>query len=774
MATLFDSISRVDLAEAARERYLTYALSVISSRALPDVRDGLKPVQRRILYTMWHDLHLRAEGRFRKSAKVVGEVMGTYHPHGDQALYEALVRLTQPWVMRHPLVQGSGNFGSPDGDPAAAMRYTECKLAPIAAELQSEIGRDTVDFRDNYDASGSEPVVLPARFPVLLVNGSQGIAVGMATAIPPHNLQEVVKACILLIRNRRATVRQLLGELKGPDFPTGGTVLATPTELREVYEQGHGSIRVRGDYTLEPGSRGKRFLVFTSVPYGVNKGSLIEKIGELIAARKVPQLVDVRDESTTDVRIVCELRAKASPEAAAAFIYRHTPMRTTIPVNLTALVPGSAPGTTVPERLDLRELLDHFIQFRYTTVRRRLEHELGQLQERIHILEGFRKVFNALAEAVRIIRGSGGKPDASVKLQKRFKLDGVQAEAILETKLYRLAKLEIKKVLDELRARKKRAREIEAILASSRRLWTLVRRELEEVAKDHATPRRTRLGGEEEDEPEFDPEAYIVGEDVYVVATRDGWVKRQQKIKSAATIRTREGDQVLAIAPGDTREHVLFLSNKGKAYTARINDIPATTGHGEPIQRLFRFADGERIVGVMTLDPRFPFLVPERKASRDDPDPPYALAVSARGYGLRFPIDPYVEVSTRAGRRYARPAAGDEIISVTAVVQDEVCITASQAGRILLCPVDEIKVLAGPGKGVIVHKLSKGDRLVGAYVATEEADGVQIETNRGHREWIRPSKYRITGRAGKGFEYIKRGTIARMLFPEVEVPEFPD
>ena len=302
MTSLFDldHTERVDLAEATRERYLTYAISVITSRALPDARDGLKPVQRRILYTMGRDLRMRSEGRYRKCAKVVGEVMGSYHPHSDQAIYDALVRLAQPWVMRLPLVDGSGNFGSLDGDSAAAMRYTECKLAPVASELLDEIGRDTVDFRDNYDGTTREPVVLPARYPNLLVNGAMGIAVGMATSIPPHNLLEVTKACTALIRNRKTPIRELLTHVKGPDFPTGGTVLSTKSELAQIYADGHGTIRIQGDHVVEKAGRGKRFLIFTSVPYAVNKSSVIEKIGELIGAKKVPQLVDVRDESTDD------------------------------------------------------------------------------------------------------------------------------------------------------------------------------------------------------------------------------------------------------------------------------------------------------------------------------------------------------------------------------------------------------------------------------------------------------------------------------------------
>ena len=396
----------VALHDAAQSRYLNYALSVITSRALPDVRDGLKPVQRRILYTMWQQ-NLTADVKHRKCAKVVGDVMGNFHPHGDTALYETLVRMAQPFSLRYPLVDGSGNFGSLDGDNAAAMRYTECRLARLSDEMLTEIEQTTVPFRPNYDGTRTEPVVLPARLPNLLVNGATGIAVGMATNIPPHNLGEVCTALVKLLDNEELSNAQLCRYIKGPDFPTGGQILNTPDEIKEIYKTGSGSIRLRGTWDIGPETRSTKTIYIESIPYTVDKSQLVERIADVVMGRKLPPLLDVKDLSTEDVRIAIEMKKDADEKMVMAYLFKHTPLQINFAVNLTCLIPTENPEVGRPERLDLKQILWHFLHFRLEVVTRRLEHELAALKKRIHLLEGFEKVFDALDEIIRIIQEVG-------------------------------------------------------------------------------------------------------------------------------------------------------------------------------------------------------------------------------------------------------------------------------------------------------------------------------------------------------------------------------
>src|SRR5918995_5602314 len=505
------SEEHVALHEAAQTRYLNYALSVITSRALPDVRDGLKPVQRRILFTMWQQ-NLTADVKHRKCAKVVGDVMGSFHPHGDTALYETLVRMAQPFSLRYPLVDGSGNFGSLDGDGAAAMRYTECRLARLADEVLQEIEQETVHFRPNYDGTRQEPIVLPSRVPNLLINGSTGIAVGMATNIPPHNLHEICTALIKLLDNPDLTTLQLCRWVKGPDFPTGGHILNSPEELKEIYRTGSGSIRLRATWEPGPASRGGKKIYITSVPYAVNKAQLVEQIGEVVLSRKMPHLVDVKDVSTDDVRIELELKGGADDNLVMAYLFKNTALQTTFAVNMTCLVPTENPEVGRPERLDLKRMLWYFLHFRLEVVTSRLEHELAQLQKRIHLLEGFEKVFDALDEIIRIIRKSDGKADAADKIMARFALDAEQTDAILELKIYRLARLEIQVVQKELADRRRRARQITALLKDEDSRWKLVRAELEEVQRAYSDGkidrRRTRIASDSE-EPEYSADDFI-------------------------------------------------------------------------------------------------------------------------------------------------------------------------------------------------------------------------------------------------------------------------
>ncbi len=756
----------VALHEAAQSRYLNYALSVITSRALPDVRDGLKPVQRRILYTMWQQ-NLTADVKHRKCAKVVGDVMGNYHPHGDSALYETLVRMAQPFSLRYPLIDGSGNFGSLDGDGAAAMRYTECRLARLSDELLEELDQDTVAFRPNYDGTRTEPVVLPARIPNLLVNGAMGIAVGMATNIPPHHLGEVCTALLRLIDNPELTTPQLCRYIKGPDFPTGGEMLNSPDELKEIYRTGSGAIRLRGTWTAGEVSRGSKLLHITSIPYTVDKSDLVTRIADIVLSRKLPPLLDVRDVSTDDIRIELELKRDADEKLVMAYLYRHTPLQQNVNVNLTCLIPTEQEDIGRPERLDLKAMLWHFLHFRLEVVTRRLEHERRALDKRIHILEGFEKVFDALDEIIAIIRASDGKADSATKIMARFGLDAEQVDAILELKIYRLARLEILVVQRELADKRERRREILGLLDDEAGRWTVVRNEVAEVQKVYsdtkADRRRTRLASDE-GEVTYDPDAFIVAEDNVVIVTRDGWVKRQKEVKDLTTTRLREGDEVLTALTGSTRAPIVFFTTTGTAYTARVIDIPATTGYGEPIQRFFKFRDGERIVAAYCLDPR---ILKDIAAREDGSAPPHhALAVTSDGYALRFALSPYAEVSTRAGRRFARPSDGIEVVDVLVVTGAETIIAATRQARAMICPVGEVNVLAGPGKGVILIKINPAaDRVLGVIASKGDRDLMTVETSRGAEQTISTAKYEVTSRGGKGRELLQRGSFTKVVRP---------
>jgi DNA gyrase subunit A len=759
----------VALHEAAQTRYLNYALSVITSRALPDVRDGLKPVQRRILYTMWQQ-NLTADAKHRKCAKVVGDVMGNYHPHGDSALYETLVRMAQPFSLRYPLVEGSGNFGSLDGDPAAAMRYTECRLARLSDEMLREIDQATVAFRPNYDGTRTEPVVLPARIPNLLINGATGIAVGMATNIPPHNLGEVCTALLKLLGNPDLTAVQLCRYVKGPDFPTGGQILNSAEELKQIYRTGSGAVRLRGTWQEGPVTRGGRTIYITSIPYTVNKATLVEQIGAVALSRKLPPLVDVKDVSTDDVRIALELKKDADEKMVMAYLFRHTQLQTSFVVNLTCLEPTE---TNVevgrPKRMDLHEVLWHFLHFRLDVVTRRLEHELAALRKRVHILEGFEKVFDALDEILRIVRKSEGKQDAAAQIMRRFDLDAEQTDAILELKIYRLARLEILIIRKELEDKRRRMRQINALLKDEGSRWDIVRVEIEEIQKKYGDGRRTAIESDE-GEAEYSAEDFIVEEDNVVIVSRDGWVKRQKDVKDVGATRLREGDAVLAVLPGSTRASAVFFSNFGVAYTARIADVPASTGYGEPIQRLFKLKDGERIVGALSLDPRVAGGIAPRREG--EVPPVHALAVASDGYSLRFSLQPFVEPSTRAGRRYARAGEKAELVGVARVTGREVVIAATREAHAMLCRVGEVSFLSGPGRGVILIKLSSpDDRVLGFVASTGDRDLLTVETSRGAEQTISTAKYDVTGRGGKGRELLQRGQFTRVVWPVPDAPQ---
>jgi DNA gyrase subunit A len=760
-----DRVEFVSLSQETRRRYLNYALSVITSRALPDVRDGLKPVQRRVLYVMYHELRLIAEAKTRKSAKVCGDTTGNYHPHGEASVYDTLVRLAQDFSLRYPLVHGQGNFGSIIGLPAAAARYTEVKLTSIAEHLMNELRSETVDMRPTYDAAKDEPVVLPARFPNLLVNGTQGIAVGMATNIPPHNLGEVVKACVHLIHEPEATVAQLMKHVRGPDFPLGGRIVTDRKSIREAYEEGRGSIKVRGEWKLEKDRRSETAnrIVVSSLPYGVETGPLLTSIGDIINGRKLPQVIGVADECDEKhrLRIVMEIKPGSDPEAVMAYLFRHTALEQNFAINTTCLVPDEH-GALVPGRLSLKDLLRHFLDFRFKCVTRRFEYQLRQLERRIHILEGFAIVFKGLEQALKIIRASQGKADAAARLMKAFPLDAEQTDAVLELALYRISSLEIDRIVEELKEKKAEADGIRKILASKTRLWKVVETELEELATSFADDRRTALGSEDEI-TEFDPQAYIVRENTNVVVTRDGWLKRVGRLQKVESTRVREGDSVLSVVPGSTLEHVVVFSSDGVAYTLPIEQIPASSGYGDPLSKFVRVGDGARTIWSVTTDSRF---TPADSAVRKNlPPAPYLLIATRSGQVMQLSFSTFRLPSTKAGRRYCRLRDGDSVVYVELVRDSETVFLATRDARVIHFKIDDVPILGGPGKGVRGIKLAPNDEVLGAIQLGRQSDALHVINANDKPLSFGQMKYGVTSRGGKGIK-----TSTRTGFKEI-VPQ---
>ncbi|GAA5507776.1 DNA topoisomerase (ATP-hydrolyzing) [Novipirellula caenicola] len=789
--SLFDAVddellTSIPLRQAAQSRYLNYSLSVITSRALPDVRDGLKPVQRRILYTM-NQQGLNATAKHRKCAKVVGDVMGNYHPHGDSSIYEALVRMAQAFSLRMPLIDGSGNFGSVDGDNAAAMRYTECRMTPIANEVLADLATRTVAFKPNYDGSREEPVVLPSRVPNLLVNGATGIAVGMATNIPPHNLKEVCQALLKLLRDPEIKDYQLVANdaVQGPDFPTGGEITNTKEELREIYSTGQGTIKLRGTAELNTKTKGSPVLQITSIPFGVNKSALVERINEIIYSGKLPLVIEARDLSTDEIRVDLMLKKGADENKVLAYLYRHTDFQKNFNVNMTCLVPTENPEVGAPNRLGLKEVLWHFLHFRLEVLTKRLENELNALLRRIHILEGYALIFDALDEIIQIIRKSEGKADAAMKIMKRFPadkggLDEEQTDAILELKLYRLARLEINMIVDELKDKRKRANEIKKLLNEDSKdnyqsgRWKIVRTEIESLIdaynKDPFARRQSKINTVAE-ELEYAAEDFIVAEDCHIMVTKDGWVKRQKQIADPSKSRLRQGDEVLTCVSGNTVSSIGFFSSLGVCYTTRMIDIPASTGFGEPIQKLFKLKDGEHIIAAMSFDPRVIGDIQEDPKQPDLCPHTHAFAASSNGFALRFGLAGFAEPSTRSGRRFARVAPGASIIDVVPIHGSEVILAVSENCRAMVCAAEEVNYLSGAGKGVTLIRLTSDDRLLGFKASTGDRDLMTVQTNRGAKKTISTAKYRVTSRGGRGTEIQKNGKIAEIVTPPPAAPE---
>lgn len=746
------TITDTSIATESRDRFLTYALSVVSGRAIPDVRDGLKPVQRRILYAMYNDLNLKPQGSFRKSASVVGAVLARYHPHGDSACYEAMVRMTQDFSLRYPLVDGQGNFGSIDGDSAAAYRYTEAKLLPLALEVIGEIDQDTVAFRPNFDASAEEPVVFASTFPHLLVNGAAGIAVGMATSIPPHNLRDVVKATITLLEDPEITEGKLAKAIRGPDFPTGCTILNTNKELEEMYKTGRGSIRMRGTWKTEDLSRGKKQIIITSVPFAVNKSQLVEKIADLIIEKKLPQITDVRDESTEDVRVVIELASNAEAEVAMAYIFKHTPLESNFAVNLSALVPTDN-GSLRPELLSLKKMLSEFISFREEVITKRLSFEKKKLLERIHILEGLVLIFDALDKVIAIVRKSDGRSDAADKLMNSFKLTEIQAFAVVDMRIYQLSKTNILEIKEELSNKQKRVNEIDKLLKNKKALRGLLQEELEKVAEKFGDKRKCAFDAEAS-EVVFNAEDYIVNEDVYAIVTRDGWVKRIRQTNEYSTTRIREGDEIFAAVPGSTADFILFFTNLGGQYGVRLNEIPSSSGYGDPIQKICKFRDGERIVAVGL-----------NRASQESERKPFEMRdkdtivlLSRGGMGFALTLEDLAQ-TRKSSRKVMNIKDGDEMVSASLLQEKFLMVT--QEGSALLINKDEIPVRNSAAVGVILMGVREDDQIIGGISFLKAQEVICVLDNDKEKEV--PIKEVTSGHRGlKGTKIVQRAQIKKI------------
>ena len=803
------AVRYVSIADETRRRYLNYALSVISGRALPDARDGLKPVQRRILYVMGRELNLSPGSKTVKCLRIVGDTNGKYHPHGDTSTYDTLVRLAQDHVMRVPLVDGQGNFSNVIGLPAAAARYTEARLTAPAMSLMAELGKNTVPTRPTYDAERTEPVVFPAAFPHLLVNGATGIAVGMATNIPPHNLREVVRSACHLIDHPDATVAQLMAKgVKGPDFPLGGRIVSDREDIRKAYEEGRGSIKVRAvwDFDAEDGPQGRRKknrparLAIDSLPYGVTSNGLIAELKGLVDQRKIPQLLDADDETDRrhGLRIVLTVRAKEDAEAVMAYLYKNTALEQNFAVNLTALVPDDAGdphnaegrpalGVTdedveddaigdddtalgdggedvplVPRRLGLKELLRVFLDFRLRTVRRRLAHDLRVLRRRIHLLEGFEILFRGVDRAIRLIRESTGKADARDKLMAAFPLDDRQATAILDLQLYKISQLEIDAVLGELAEKRADADRLQALLRDEAALWGLIREELGEIGERFGDRRRTSLGDSGE-VGEFDPAAYIVREDTNVVLTRDGWVKRLGTINALDALRTREGDEVLCVLGASTLDAVVFFAEDGAAYTLPVEQIPASTGYGEPLGKHVKLEDGVRVIAALSTDERF--TPADFEVEGAGTLAPHLFAATAGGQVSRIGLGGFRDPSTRGGRRYMRLADGDRVTHAERVDGAESVFLATKQARVLHFKMDSVPALTGPGKGVKGIDLADGDEVLGAQLCRRPGDALHVINVNDKELPFGQMKYTPAGRGGKGVKTSQRTGFKRVVTP---------
>lgn len=730
----------INIEDEMRQSYLAYAMSVIIGRALPDVRDGLKPVHRRILYTL-HEMGLHYNRPTRKCAKIVGEVMGKYHPHGDSAIYDTLVRMAQPFSMRYMLVQGQGNFGSVDGDPPAAMRYTEARLARISESLLDDIDKETVDFRPNYDDSEAEPEVLPTRVPTLLVNGSSGIAVGMATNIPPHNLREIVEATIALINKPKATLEEIMELVPGPDFPTGGFILGREGIL-DAFRVGRGSIKMRALATIEPLGKDREAIIVTEIPYQVNKAKLVEHVAALVNEKKLEGISDIRDESDRDgMRIVIELKRGEQTEVVLNNLYKHTQMQMNFGVIMLSIVNGQ------PRQFGLIQILKKFIDHRVDVVRRRTDYLLRKARDREHVLLGFRKALQNLDEVIVLIRAATTPKEARQSLIGRFEFTERQAQAIIELQLQRLTGMEQQKIIDELAEIQRKIAGYLEILASDTVLRDVVIKELREVQKQFGDERRTRII---DDPGEIRLEDLVQMEDVAVTVSRGGYLKRTSvdiyrrqtrggKGRIGMGMRSEDVVEYLVIA--NTHTYLLIFTNKGRVYWLKIYEIPdaGTTSKGKNICNLIDLQPDETVKAFLSVHA----FVPER----------YIVMVTAKGVIKKCNLTVFQNPMAR-GIIALGLDEGDELISARISGGEDYVFIATREGKAIRFLETEVRSMGRPARGVRSMRLAEGDRVVGMEVVGEK-DLILSISELGYGKRTPLHKYRITARAGKGIINMK-------------------
>lgn len=738
MTELVDGkIVPIDIENEMRKSYLLYSMSVIVGRALPDVRDGLKPIHRRILYAM-HGLGLTADKPYRKSATVVGEVMGNYHPHGDAAIYDALVRMAQDFSMRNTLVDGHGNFGSVDGDPPAAMRYTETRMTRLAAHMLADIEKDTVNFVPNFDGSKKEPEVLPARFPQLLVNGSSGIAVGMATNIPPHNLVETIDGTIELIDNPDATIEDLMEHIKGPDFPTGGLILGTQG-IREAYHTGRGSIKVRARARIEPMSGGRHRIVVTEIPYQVNKARMIERIAQLARDKRIEGITDLRDESDREgLRIVMELKRDANPNVVLNQLYKHTPMETTFGAIMLVLVDNE------PRVLNLKDMLHYYIEHQKEVVTRRTQYDLSKAEERAHILEGLRIALDHIDEIISLIRASRTREIAREGLITKFGLSDRQAQAILEMRLQSLTGLEREKIEQEYEEVCALIAHLREILGNEQLLLGVIKDELIEIRDKFGDPRRSEIT---QDFSELEIEDLIAAEDVVVTMSNQGYIKRlpinaykaqRRGGKGVTGMATREEDFVEHLFITNTHDTILFFTNMGKVYSLKGYEIPEAQRH----------ARGTAVVNLIELDPgeAVTALMPVSKFDEDV----YVFMATKNGTVKKTELSAFANIR-RSGIIGISLAPDDELIAVRMTGGDDEILLVTKDGMSIRFRQDNVRAMGRTAAGVRGINLDKGDAVVGMDIARDNAD-VLIITSAGYGKRTPVVEYRPQNRAGKGLK----------------------
>lgn len=745
------TILPAELSKEMRTSFLEYSMSVIVSRALPDVRDGLKPVHRRILYAM-NESGITPKRPHAKSARTVGDVIGKYHPHGDSAVYDTMVRLAQPFSMRVPLVDGHGNFGSIDGDSAAAMRYTEARLDKPAMELLKDLDKETVDFQPNYDESLQEPVVLPARFPNLLVNGSSGIAVGMATNIPPHNLGEAIDATCVMLDNPDCTVDDLLAVMPGPDFPTGGIIMGRKG-IREAYETGRGSLTVRSTCHIEEGKNGKKSIVVSEIPYQVNRTKLLEKIADLIRDKKLPEISNVHDGADRHgIDIIIDLKQNAIPQVVLNKLYKHTQLQVGFGCNMVALVNG------VPRTLSLKEILHYYILHQEDVVERRTRYDLAKAEARAHILEGFVIALDNIDEVIRIIRASKTDAEAKASLMESFSLSEKQSEAILEMKLRRLTGLEREKIEQELAELREKIEYYKRVLSDKGLLKQIIKEELLEIKEKYNSKRLTKITDEVK---ELDVEDLIAEEEVAVTVTKAGYVKRlpvatyrQQKRggKGMQGVNLKESDFVEHLFISSTHAYMLFFSSLGKVYRLKAYEIPEASRHarGTAIVNLLPLEKGETIAAVI--------------ATKDFPEDEYLMFATASGMVKKTSMKLY-DRTRRDGLIAINLKENDELISVKRVAEGEKVVMVSSAGKAIMWDESEVRAMGRDTMGVRGMTVNADARVLGMEIAHEGSD-LFVITELGYGKRTPISEYPEHHRGGQGVYTItmtpKKGLLAAM------------